>query len=175
MRNKRWTIDETVLNISNGKEKLRVLHIVDLATKCILNTLVTTKDFNAAHINRATIIQLRQQGVQDFDDKEKRLIIHTDRDKHFTSKTWFSLLAQSGSLFSFYENLENEFPKKVVLSMSPSNTLLENAVSERTNGRVKKDTGVNLILKSHSFRVGFVNFSLLYCSAKTNKGDLHFL
>lgn len=123
-RNKRWSLDDTVIPIGDGKRKLRVLHIVDLATKCCLNTLVTTKDFNSAHIKRAISILMGQLNVQDFDEKDKRLIIHTDRDTHFTSKTWVSL--------------ENDFPKKLVLSMSPKGTPIENAVSERFNRTIKE-------------------------------------
>jgi len=125
-RNKRWSIDDTVIAIGNGKAKLRVLHIVDLATKCVLNALVTTKDFNSAHVKRAVTILIRQQGVQEFDDKEKRLIIHTDRDTHFTSKSWVSL--------------EQEFPKTLILSMSPKGVPIENSVSERLNRTIKELT-----------------------------------
>nr|QWE36190.1 hypothetical protein [Oedogonium capilliforme]QWE36191.1 hypothetical protein [Oedogonium capilliforme] len=122
--NKVWTIDDVKVFIEPSKQNLRILHIMDLSSRKVLNVLCTTKkDFNTSHIARAVSTLLIKQNVLDFDDEEQRLIIHTDRDDHFTSKTWLDLF--------------HKFPKKIRMSMSPESSPKSNAVSERFNRNVK--------------------------------------
>ncbi len=121
--NKVWTLDDVLIPIDKNDSYLRVLHIIDLSSRKVLNTLCTTKDFNSAHIARAVNILIAQHHIQDFDDEESRLIIHTDRDSHFTSKTWYNLFLKH--------------PKKIRISMSPIKRPKANAVSERWNRNAK--------------------------------------
>jgi transposase InsO family protein len=121
--NKVWTLDDVSIQIKKAQTNLRILHIIDLSSRKILNVLCTTKDFNASHITRAIKILLVKHNISDFDNEELRLIIHTDRDTHFTSKTWWQL---------FQEN-----DKKIRISMSPDASPKANAVSERFNRNLK--------------------------------------
>lgn len=121
--NKVWTSDDVYIPLKNEDKHLRILHVVDLSSRKILATLVTTKDFNAAHIVRTFTHLLISEQVQEFDDETKRLIIHTDRDTHFRSKTWWDMFRRN--------------PKKLRISMSPESTPKSNAVSERINWNVK--------------------------------------
>lgn len=121
--NKVWTLDDVSIQIIHTNKTLKILHVIDLATRKILKTWYTLNDFNAAHITRAVQLLLISQNVQEFDDEELRLIIHTDRDYHFISKTWWTL---------FYKN-----PRKIRISMSPAGTPKHNAVSERFNRNIK--------------------------------------
>lgn len=154
-RNKVWTLDDTTIRIGDGSQRLRVLHITDLATKCILTTLVTLKDFNSAHIKRAVMRQIRIANIQEFDELDKRLILHTDRDTHFTSRTWWSLA--------------NELPKSITLSMSASGTPIENSPSERLNGTIK-----HLNVPDFKKKYGYSSISEILLQTDANSQDINF-
>lgn len=119
--NKVWTLDDICIETSN--QTLRILHIRDLASRKVLKIFCTTKDFHSANIVKAVELLILHNQIPDYDNEELRLIIHTDRDNHFTSKAWWGLF--------------QKYPKKIRISMSPEAQPTHNAVSERFNRNVK--------------------------------------
>lgn len=117
--NKVWSMDDVKIEFGEDKGYIRVLHVLDLCSRKILGYLITTQDFNAAHVVRKCSYLLLSENIQEFDDESKRLIIHTDRHTHFTSKTWWDFFQRNA--------------KRTRISMSP----LSNAMSEPFNCNVR--------------------------------------
>lgn len=121
--NKIWTLDDTKFSFKNSKDKLSVLIFIDVGSRKVIKYIVTKKNFNAHHIFRAADLLIKTRLIPDSEDQAQRLIIHTDRDNHFTSKIWMSL--------------QEKYPKKIQLSMSEQGKPKQNAVSERFHRTLK--------------------------------------
>jgi integrase/recombinase XerD len=121
--NKVWCLDDFKLPFKNPQHKLSILPVIDLASRKIINSVITTNQFNSSHVTRMMRYLIIKAQLPDFENKESRLIIHTDRDNHFCSKNWLSL--------------QEEFPLKIQISMSESHSPKQNAVSERLNRTIK--------------------------------------
>jgi len=134
--NKLWCLDGFKLSFKNPKHKLSLLPVIDLASRKIINSVITTNQFNSSHVTRMMRHLIIKTQLADFENKESRLIIHTDRDNHFCCKKWLSL--------------EDAFPLKIQMSMSESHSPKQNAVSERLN-RTIKYIQVEELLESNEF------------------------
>ena len=132
--NKVWFLDDFKLPFKNAEHKLSVLLVIDLASCKIINFIITTNQLDSRNVTR----MMRNLIIKThyFENKNSRLIIHTDRDNHFCSKKRLSL--------------QEEFPLKIQMSMSESHSPKQNAVSERLN-RTLNYLRVEELLESNEF------------------------
>lgn len=123
---KLWSVDDTKIKFSDSPSQLSILFIIDLASRKVIKFLLTKQDFNSSHIKRAVKNLIVSRNIPSQKEKTNRLIIHTDRDTHFCSKTWLSL--------------QQEYQDKIICSMSEQASPKQNAVSERFHRTIKNVT-----------------------------------
>ena len=114
-----WSIDDVKISFVDKPKKLAILFVLDLYTREVLDFITTKTDFDADMITKRISHLLISKNISATVERERRLIINTDRDTHFCCKTW--------AMFG------KDHDDTIVLSMSNQATPKYNACSERLN------------------------------------------